>query len=109
MKKTIQPRRMSINESGRNSFIQEYPNKSINGNYWQRLNIAREESLQLTEQYRLKFENSRVSYENFQASNPTQTIQFPSRPTIPKELIGKSHENHPTNFLTNSNLNKSDG
>ena len=104
-----QLRRMSINDSGRNSFILEtHPSKSeIHGHFWQRLNFVREESLQQTEQYRSKF---RVTYNDFQPLNvSSQSKEFPSRPTIPVELIGKSHENHSTNILTNSDLNKSDG
>lgn len=99
--KNSQFRRISINETGRNSIV--------HGNCWERMNSLMEESLQLTEQYRAKFENSRVMYENFKPLNSTQSVQFPSRPAIPIELIGKSLKNHSNDILTNSDLNKSDG
>ena len=107
-------RRISINETGRNSIVHEKPSKSqihpmTNGNYWERVNSLMDESLQLTEQYRAKFENSRVTYENFKPLNFTQSVQFPSRPPIPIELIGKSLENHSNDILNNFDLNKSDG
>lgn len=112
--KNSQFRRISINEPGRNSLVHEKASKSqlnplISGTPWERINLLIEESLQLTEYYRARFENSRVIYENFQALNPSQSIEFPSRPIRPIEFIGKSLENSSTDILINSDLNKSDG
>ena len=121
---------MSINDSGRNSLM-KYSNEnfnkkigkselidSTNQNPSERLiNLENlmEESMKQTDQYRLKFENSlikQISNDNLKQFNPMKTnqlVQFPSRPKTPIELIGKSNENHLTNLITNSEINKSDG
>ena len=71
-----------------------------------------EQSLQQTEEYRSKFKNDFINKKNSKKSlNQIETkdfIQFPQKPNIPPELIGKLNENNFNSLIINSNIDKSD-
>jgi len=69
-----------------------------------------EESLKQIDEYRLKMKNSLLEQMSIKDSNEMNSLfKFPPKPEIPIELIGKSNENNLNNFISNSNVDKSNG
>ncbi len=69
-----------------------------------------EQSLKQTNEYRSKMKSSLFEKISTKHSNEINSLfKFPPKPKIPIELNGKSNENHLKNFISSSNLDKSDG